>query len=87
LDRPLEVVANRLRDADVLRVLESLPWRERRVIELRYGLVPEGPMTLEDIGRQVGVTRERVRQIEVKTLATLKASGSAEKLEGTADEA
>jgi RNA polymerase primary sigma factor len=87
LDRPLEVVANRLRDSDVQAVLETLSWRERRVIELRYGLVPEGPMTLEDIGREVGVTRERVRQIEVKTLATLKASGNAGRLEGTADEA
>jgi len=87
LDRPLEVVANRLRDADVQKVLETLPWRERRVIELRYGLVSEGPMTLEDIGQQVGVTRERVRQIEVKTLATLKASRNSEKLEGTADDA
>ena len=49
-------------------MLEALPWRERRVIELRYGLGDEGPLTLEDIGHQVGVTRERVRQIESKTL-------------------
>ena len=55
-------------------MLDSLPWRERRVIELRYGLGDEGPMTLEDIGQEVGVTRERVRQIESKTLATLKSS-------------
>jgi len=87
LDRPLEVVANRMRDADIQRVLDDLPWRERRVIELRYGLGDEGPMTLEDIGVEVGVTRERVRQIEAKTLAMLKASGSADTLAGTADEA
>jgi RNA polymerase primary sigma factor len=86
-DRPLEIVANRIRDADIQQVLEALPWRERRVIELRYGLGPEGPMTLEDIGEEVGVTRERVRQIESKTLALLKASGSADRLAGTADEA
>jgi RNA polymerase primary sigma factor len=86
IDRPLEVVANRIRDADLQDVLQSLPWRERRVIELRYGLVPEGPMTLEDIGREVGVTRERVRQIESKTLAMLKSSGEADRLEGTAGE-
>jgi RNA polymerase primary sigma factor len=86
-DRPLEVVANRIRDADLQEVLDSLPWRERRVIELRYGLGDKGPMTLEDIGHEVGVTRERVRQIESKTLAMLKASGGADRLAGTADEA
>jgi RNA polymerase primary sigma factor len=88
LDRPLEVVAKRIRDADLQRVLETLPWRERRVIELRYGLAPdgEGPMTLEDIGQEVGVTRERVRQIESKTLALLKSSGGADRLEGTFEE-
>ena len=86
-DRPLEVVANRIRDADLQQVLDSLPWRERRVIELRYGLGDKGPMTLEDIGHEVGVTRERVRQIESKTLAMLKSSGGADRLAGTADEA
>jgi RNA polymerase primary sigma factor len=86
-DRPLEVVANRIRDADLQKVLDGLPWRERRVIELRYGLGTEGPMTLEDIGQEVGVTRERVRQIESKTLAMLKASGGADRLAGTTDEA
>jgi RNA polymerase primary sigma factor len=85
-DRPLEIVANRMRDADLQHVLDALPWRERRVIELRYGLGSEGPMTLEDIGQEVGVTRERVRQIESKTLAMLKASGGAGRLAGTADE-
>jgi RNA polymerase primary sigma factor len=85
-DRPLEIVANRMRDADLQRVLDSLPWRERRVIELRYGLGDEEPMTLEDIGHEVGVTRERVRQIESKTLAMLKNSGGADRLAGTADE-
>jgi RNA polymerase primary sigma factor len=86
-DRPLEIVANRIRDADLQKVLDSLPWRERRVIELRYGLGDKGPMTLEDIGQEVGVTRERVRQIESKTLAMLKSSGGADRLAGTADEA
>jgi RNA polymerase primary sigma factor len=86
-DRPHEIVSNKIRDADLERVLKALPWRERRVIELRYGLGPEGPMTLEDIGLEVGVTRERVRQIESKTLAMLKSSGGADSLAGTADEA
>jgi RNA polymerase primary sigma factor len=86
-DRPLEQVANTIRDRDLYEVLDSLPWRERRVIELRYGLGDKGPMTLEDIGHEVGVTRERVRQIESKTLAMLKSSGGADRLAGTADEA
>ena len=86
-DRPLEIVANRMRDADLQQVLDSLGWRERKVIELRYGLGDKGPMTLEDIGHEVGVTRERVRQIESKTLAMLKSSGGADRLAGTADEA
>jgi RNA polymerase primary sigma factor len=82
-DRPLEVVAQRLRDKDLQEALRSLPWRERRVIELRYGLAGEGPMTLEAIGDRVGVTRERVRQIEARTLMRLKASHEGARLEGT----
>jgi RNA polymerase primary sigma factor len=53
------------------------------VLELRYGLAGEGPMTLEDIGLKVGVTRERVRQIEARTLLRLKASHEGSRLEGT----
>ena len=86
-DRPLEIVSKRMRDDDIQKVLDSLSLRERRVIELRYGLGDKGPMTLEDIGHEVGVTRERVRQIESKTLAMLKSSGGADRLAGTADEA
>ena len=85
-DRPDELVSKTLRDKDVQELLRGLPPRERRVIELRYGLDPEGPMTLEDIGKKVGLTRERVRQIEVKTLQMLKSSGRADVLEGTTDE-
>ncbi len=85
-DRPDELVSKSLREADVEAALRTLPQRERRVLELRYGLDPEGPMTLEDIGRRVGLTRERVRQIEVKTLHMLKASPQAAALEGTTDD-
>ncbi len=84
--RPDEQVALLMRDADVQNLLADLPYRERRVIELRYGLDPEGPMTLEDIGRHVGLTRERVRQIEVKTLQMLKSSGRADRLHGMGEE-
>jgi RNA polymerase primary sigma factor len=83
--RPHETVAAQLRDHDLAKALETLPWRERRVLELRYGLAGDAPMTLEDIGTEVGVTRERVRQIESKTLAKLKYSEGGEKLRGTTD--
>jgi RNA polymerase primary sigma factor len=83
--RPLEVVADKLREASLQQALQSLPWRERRVLELRYGLSPAGPMTLEDIGAQVGVTRERVRQIESRTLSKLKLSKDADRLRGEHD--
>jgi RNA polymerase primary sigma factor len=83
-DRPDAQVTKLMREAGVQDILEGLPVRERRVIELRYGLDPEGPLTLEEIGGRVGLTRERVRQIEVKTLQMLKASGRAAILEGMA---
>jgi len=83
-DRPDAQVAKAIRDSDIQDVLDGLPDRERRVIELRFGLDPQGPMSLEAVGRIVGVTRERVRQIEVKTLQMLKASGRATRLEGMA---
>jgi RNA polymerase primary sigma factor len=85
-DRPLEVVARGLREGDVRSVLETLPQRERTVIELRYGLGDRDPLTLEEIGREVGLTRERVRQIEVQTLHMLRDSGRAESLVGTTDD-
>src|SRR5215216_2610217 len=53
------------------RALDSLPERDRRVLELRYGLGGEEPHTLEHIGRRLGITRERVRQIEIESLSRL----------------
>jgi RNA polymerase primary sigma factor len=86
-DRPLEVVARHLRDSAVQTVLKTLGERERHVIELRYGLNGDDPMTLEEIGKRVGLTRERVRQIEVQTLHMLRDSGRAGAPEGTVDDA
>jgi RNA polymerase primary sigma factor len=84
LDQPPQIVANLLRDADLQRALDSLSWRERLVVELRYGLGRNEPMTLEAIGHEVGITRERVRQIEAKTLAKLKEAQGA-RLRDTTD--
>jgi len=54
------------------KVLDSLSERERKVIELRFGLIDGHPRTLEEVGREFGVTRERIRQIESKTLCKLR---------------
>ena len=53
-------------------MLEQLGERERAVVRLRYGLADGEPRTLEEVGRAFGVTRERVRQIEAKSLAKLR---------------
>ena len=79
-DAPLEVVSSSMREADLADALRTLQWRERRVLELRYGLSSGEPMTLEAVGSEVGVTRERVRQIESRTLMKLKNSREAQRL-------
>jgi len=53
-------------------VLHTLSEREKEVIQLRFGLIEGHPQTLEEVGRQFGVTRERIRQIESKTLSKLR---------------
>nr|WP_181008828.1 MULTISPECIES: RNA polymerase sigma factor [unclassified Streptomyces] len=66
-------------------VLSTLADRERRVVELRYGLADGRPRTLEEIGRLFGVTRERIRQIEHKTLTKLREHAYAGQLRGYLD--
>jgi len=68
---PEEETEKRLQKEALERALSSLPERDRRVLELRYGLRGEEPHTLEHIGKRLGITRERVRQIEVESLARL----------------
>jgi RNA polymerase primary sigma factor len=69
--QPEQVAADAMMKKDLRQVLSSLPERERRILELRYGLTGEDPMTLEQVGKALGVTRERVRQMELKTLRRL----------------
>jgi RNA polymerase primary sigma factor len=59
-----EVLIQKSFRREIKEILNRLKPRERRVIELRYGLSSEGPLTLEQIGRRMRLTRERVRQIE-----------------------
>jgi RNA polymerase sigma factor (sigma-70 family) len=66
-----EEASSSLRDLAVRQAVANLPDRERDVIELRFGLVGDGPASLEAIGKQLGLTRERVRQIETEALRKL----------------
>ncbi|HVP74376.1 MAG TPA: sigma-70 family RNA polymerase sigma factor [Gaiellaceae bacterium] len=68
---PEERVEELLRSQALLTALQALPERERQVLVLRYGLIDEEPKTLEEIGRRLGLTRERVRQIELESLRRL----------------
>jgi RNA polymerase primary sigma factor len=69
---PPELVAGGLLQSHVDAVLSHLGEREREVVRMRYGLTDGEPRTLEEVGRAFGVTRERVRQIEAKSLAKLR---------------
>jgi len=69
---PPDEVDGIARREEIVLVLSLLTHRERSVLELRYGLEDGRPRTLEEVGQAFGVTRERIRQIEAKTLAKLK---------------
>jgi RNA polymerase primary sigma factor len=81
---PFDEASRTLRDTDVRRALAALPERERRVLELRFGLTGDQPRTLEEVGRAFGVTRERIRQIENNTLRKLQALPEAQRLRESA---
>jgi len=78
--QPFEEASEHLQREGVRRALDALPERERQVIELRYGLSGLEPLTLEEVGRTFGVTRERIRQIETNTLKKLRALPEAQML-------
>ena len=85
LAAPEEEVARILLKEDLIKALNSLTARERKVIELRFGLKDGIPMTLEQVGKKLGVTRERIRQIEAKAIRKLSRASSSKKLEGYTD--
>jgi len=82
---PLEEVGVILRRSEVGRVLASLTPRERKVIELRFGLRGEQPRTLEEVGKRFDLTRERIRQIEAKALGKLRGFSKAQALRDLID--
>jgi RNA polymerase primary sigma factor len=84
VQEPFETASETLQRENVQRVLDSLPKREREVLELRYGLNGHQPLTLEQVGETFGVTRERIRQIEGNTLRKLQVLPEAQRLRGAA---
>ena len=61
-------------------MLGKLTHREREIIELRFGLTSGQPLTLEEVGQGFGLTRERIRQIEAKTMAKLRSYRESQRL-------
>ena len=79
-ESPFEVASKALRRQSVERVLASLPRREREVLEMRYGITGDRVRTLDEVGRAFNITRERVRQIESRTLKKLQTAPEAQEL-------
>jgi RNA polymerase primary sigma factor len=71
-DRPDQETALNLRHTELARALQSLNPRMRHVLELRFGLAGQDPSTLEEVGEGLGITRERVRQLEARALRELR---------------
>ena len=77
---PIDSASYDLLKGQIVKVLDTLNDRERKVLELRFGLVDNRPRTLEQVGKEFGVTRERIRQIEAKALRKLRHPSRAQKL-------
>jgi len=77
---PVDTVTQNLLHEHLKEVLSTLPPREVRILQLRYGLLDGQSYTLEEVGRKMGVTRERVRQIEAQALSRLRHPGHRRKL-------
>ena len=71
-EAPFEAAAAAIQTSELRAVLRSLSEREQRVLELRFGLIGERPRTLEEVGQEFCLTRERIRQIEAKALSKLR---------------
>ncbi len=79
---PMEAAAFLMLQEQLQQILNTLSEREQKIIQLRFGLTDGRPRTLEEVGREFGVTRERIRQIESKTLTKLRHPGRAQVLKG-----
>jgi RNA polymerase primary sigma factor len=79
-ESPFDAASQALRRQSVVRVLATLPRREREVLEMRYGITGDRVRTLDEVGRAFNITRERVRQIESRTLKKLQTAPEAQEL-------
>jgi RNA polymerase primary sigma factor len=84
-EAPDEVVQKRHLIAAISSELEHLPERDRRILDKRFGISSGQPLTLDDVAKQEGVTRERIRQIEQKTLARLRHPNNSQRLRSFLD--
>jgi len=82
---PIEAASKELLKENIEEVLATLSDREAKVLKMRFGLEGKNPMTLEEVGREFGVTRERIRQIEAKALRKLKHPSRRKKLQDYLD--
>ena len=82
---PADAALQQLLKEQVEAVLDSLSGRERRVLQLRFGLEDGRPLTLEEVGKEFNVTRERIRQIEAKALRKLRHPSRSRKLKDYLD--
>ena len=83
---PVDAATYTLLHEQLMEVLDTLTEREQKVLRLRFGLDDGRPRTLEEVGRQFNVTRERIRQIEAKALRKLRHPSRSKKLKDYLDE-
>jgi RNA polymerase primary sigma factor len=82
LPQPIELASHQLMKEQIAEALGKLAERERKIIELRFGLLDGKYRTLEEVGREFGITRERIRQIEAKALRKLRHPSYSRRLRG-----
>lgn len=85
VETPVNAAASSILAEQIRQVLHTLPAREQKVIRMRFGLDDGYPQTLEEVGYQFKVTRERIRQIEAKALRRLRHPSRSKKLKDYID--
>ncbi len=78
---PLDAASGAMLQVEVSDILDTLSARERRIVQLRFGLLDGNQLTLEEVGKRLGITRERVRQIEAKALRKLRHHSRSKRLD------
>ena len=81
-DSPEDATANQILKEQIAQILTTLSEREQKIIRLRFGIGGGRPHTLEEVGNEFSVTRERIRQIEAKALSKLRKHKQTKKLHG-----